>query len=317
MDLHEENWILTIAEEQNITRAAEKLFVSPSALTQAVNRIEQDLGTNLFIRSRKGCFLTDAGTVYVEGIRRMLQLDREIHAQIHDVAENIDTELCIGFPPEHGGHMFAAIYPELRDAFPHIHFKIREASVRKQQAMIASGELDLSFLTLIDSQKTKDEYIPIAKEELLIALPTGSTPTKYSVEEKGSRFPVLDLSHLKDFPMATLYRESTFSDWADSIYLQAGIQPNVVVDTARRSTLLCMVATGLCGGLITDFHCQSILPESNISVFSLPSHPCWWFSASYRRGSYLSKPMKMLISLAKDYREKKKTYPEIRIRPWG
>ena len=49
MDLHEEKWILMIAEEQNITRAAEKLFVSPSALTQMVNKIEHDLGTKLFV----------------------------------------------------------------------------------------------------------------------------------------------------------------------------------------------------------------------------------------------------------------------------
>ena len=301
MNLHEEEWILMIADERNITRAAEKLYVSPSALTQTVNRIEHDLGTKLFIRSRKGCALTNAGEIYVEGIRKMLQVRRETCARIRDAAEIKNTELSIGFPPEHGGHMFTSIYPVIRESFPGIRITIHETSVRKQQAMIASGELDLGFLKVIDSQKTEDEYVPIAKEELLIALPTDSEPTKWSRMDKDSRFPILDIAHLRGFPMAQLYRESTFFSWTSSVFEEAGIAPCVTVETTRHSTLLHMVGTGLCGGLVTDYHCRAVQPDEKISFFCLPTHPYWRFMVSYRRGGYLSKPMKMFISLAQDY----------------
>lgn len=301
MNMQTEEWILTIAEEKNITRAAEKLYVSPSALTQTINKIEHQLGTKLFIRSKKGCFLTEAGKVYVEGIHKMLRLRRETYARIHDVAQFKNATLSIGFPPEHGSHVISNLYPILQDNFPSIHITIHEASVRKQQALIANGDLDIGFLTLIDSQKTKDEYIPICKEELLIVLPTGSAPTKYSREEEGSRFPILDLHYLRDFPIARLYSESTIHSWTNSLYKEAGFEPHVIIETTRQSTLLHMVGTGLCGGLITDYYCPSILRNKSISVFCLPSHPYWWFMASYRRDSYLSKPMKMLISLANEY----------------
>lgn len=301
MNLHEEEWILTIAEMKSITRAAEKLFVSPSALTQMINKTEQELGTPIFLRSRKGCALTEAGMVYVEGIRSMLQLRRKTYAIINDMTEIKKTEISIGFPPEHGGHMFASIYPKLQQTFPNLHIRIRETSVRNQQEMIVNGDLDIGFLTLIDSQKTDDEYIPITTEELLIALPANAAPSQFSVSEPGSRFPVLDVSHLNNFPFAQMYSGSTFRAWTDELMENIGFNPHVIIETTRHSTLLRMVGTGLCGCLATDYHCHRAFSNPNISFFCLPSHPSWQVVASYRRGGYLSKPMKLIISLAQDY----------------
>ena len=301
MNLHEEEWILTIAEMKSITRAAEKLFVSPSALTQMINKTEQELGTPIFLRSRKGCALTEAGMVYVEGIRSMLQLRRKTYAMINDIAKIKKSEISIGFPPEHGGHMFASIYPKLQQTFPNLHIRIRETSVRNQQEMIVNGDLDIGFLTLIDSQKTDDEYIPITTEELLIALPANAAPSQFSVSEPGSRFPVLDVSHLNSFPFAQMYSGSTFRAWTDELMENIGFNPHVIIETTRHSTLLRMVSTGLCGCLATDYHCHRAFSNPNISFFCLPSHPSWQVVASYRRGGYLSKPMKLIISLAQDY----------------
>jgi len=301
MNLHEEEWILTIAEMKNITRAAEKLFVSPSALTQTINKTEQKLGTQIFIRTRKGCALTEAGQVYVEGIRSMLQLRRETYAKIHDIAEIKNTEISIGFPPEHGGHMFTHVYPILHQTFPDIHIRIRETSVKNQQALISNGDLDIGFLTLIESQKTDDEYTPITTEELLLALPVNSFPGQYSVPEKGSRFPVLELPYLQDFPFAQMYKDSTFRAWTDEIFANASFNPHVTIETTRHSTLLRMVSTGLCGCLVTDYHSQKAFFNPQISFYCLPNHPHWQVVASYRRGAYLSKPIKLLISLARDY----------------
>ena len=53
MYLKEVEYMLKIAEEQNITRAAEKLFITPSALTQQLTRLESDLGVPLFHRDRR------------------------------------------------------------------------------------------------------------------------------------------------------------------------------------------------------------------------------------------------------------------------
>ena len=167
--------------------------------------------------------------------------------------------------------------------------------------MIVNGDLDIGFLTLIDSQKTDDEYIPITTEELLIALPANAAPNQFSVSAPGSRFPVLDISHLNNFPFAQMYAGSTFRAWTDELMENIGFNPHVIIETTRHSTLLRMVGTGLCGCLATDYHSHRAFSNPNISFFCLPFHPRWQVVASYRRGGYLSKPMKLIISLAQDY----------------
>ena len=76
MYLKEVEYMLKIAEEQNITRAAEKLFITPSALTQQLTRLESDLGVPLFHRDRRGCIPTEAGEIYLQAAREMMRPGR-------------------------------------------------------------------------------------------------------------------------------------------------------------------------------------------------------------------------------------------------
>ena len=64
------NYVLAIAEEQNLTRAAKRLFISQPALTLYLNRLEKELGVKLFDRSRTPILLTEAGKYYVEQMKK-------------------------------------------------------------------------------------------------------------------------------------------------------------------------------------------------------------------------------------------------------
>ena len=70
MDVKYLNYILAIANRHNMTKAAEDLFVSQSSLSQYLSRLEQELGTPLFVRSKNELSLTPAGTLYVEAAKR-------------------------------------------------------------------------------------------------------------------------------------------------------------------------------------------------------------------------------------------------------
>ena len=69
MDTKQIEYILKIAEENNITKAAEKLFITQSALNQQLLKLEKELGTPLFHRSRTNWRLTEAGEIYIEGAK--------------------------------------------------------------------------------------------------------------------------------------------------------------------------------------------------------------------------------------------------------
>ena len=73
MDTRQIEYILKIAEENNITRAADKLFITQSALNQQLLKLEKELGTPLFHRSRTNWHLTEAGETYVKNAKEILE----------------------------------------------------------------------------------------------------------------------------------------------------------------------------------------------------------------------------------------------------
>ena len=86
MDTRQIEYILQIAEENNITKAAEKLFITQSALNQQLLKLERELGTPLFQRTKNKWCLTDAGRIYVEGARKMMQIKKDTYNQLYDVS---------------------------------------------------------------------------------------------------------------------------------------------------------------------------------------------------------------------------------------
>ncbi len=299
MNLKEIEYILKIDEERNVTRAAEKLYLTPSALNQQLLKLEQEIGTPLFHRVRTGLTRTEAGEIYIEGARELMRVKKETYRRLQDVTDRKKGTLSIGFPPERGSLMFTSVYPHFHAEYPDIVINVMESSVRSQQHAIAKGELDLGFVTLRENQCTKDDYHLICSEELILAVPSSHPACAQAVSSDKGNYPELSIDALQDFPFALMYKESTIYECVDQIFRQAKIVPNVLFETARSDTILDIVSAGMCCGIIPDSDVLS--PKENVSFFCLPDHPHWNIMALTRKGSYLSKPAKTFIELATRY----------------
>lgn len=88
MDLKELDYIVTVANEGSISRAAEKLFMAQSSLSQAVRLFEQDLGTPIFVRTARGVRPTSAGEAFIFHARQILQQYQEARSEASDI-ENL------------------------------------------------------------------------------------------------------------------------------------------------------------------------------------------------------------------------------------
>ena len=140
MDTRQIEYILQIAEENNITKAAEKLFITQSALNQQLLKLERELGTPLFQRTKNKWCLTDAGRIYVAGARKMMQIKKDTYNQLYDVSRLRKGLLNIGLCPGRGLDMFTAIYPELHRSMPNL-TATPLGGYRKAYTAIATGKL--------------------------------------------------------------------------------------------------------------------------------------------------------------------------------
>ena len=153
MDTRQMEYIIQISEERSITKAAEKLFITQSALNQQLQKLEKEVGLPLFVRTRSDWSLTPAGEIYVNTARQILNLKKDAYSQIQDLKESGKRRISLGLIPERGVNMFTAIYPEFHRKFPDIRIEPVECNVRTMQNLITRNELDLGLITLVESQK--------------------------------------------------------------------------------------------------------------------------------------------------------------------
>lgn len=296
MDLKQLEYIVKISEENNITRAAEKLFITQSALNQQLLKLEKEIGTQLFHRSRTDWHLTESGEIYIKAAKSMLQLKKDTYNKIYDAASLRKGILSIGFTPGRGISMFSSVYPAFHRTHYGIQVKPLELSVQEQHELLVSGDLDIGFMTLIPEQRKPGlEYYPMKTEEIFIAVPARH-PVSVHAAPKGAPFATLDIAVLKEEPFVLMYQTSTIRRLVDAVFCEAGFNPQVLFETANTNTIITMIQSEICCGLIPEYYIDTESDE--ICYFALPSHPQWDITAVCRKNNYISIAARDFIALA-------------------
>lgn len=298
MDLKQLEYIVEIAKERNVTHAAEKLFISQSALNQQLLKLEKELGTQIFHRTRTDWQLTEVGKIYVENAKTILGIQKETYKKIYDCIEEYKGKLSIGLSPGRGIEIFIKIFNKLHSFYPDLKIEPVEISVFQQQGKISRGELDIGIMTLAKYQQTKDNYVIINSEEMVLITskehPFNNTPA--------SKKPV-DLLQFKDEPFVLLNKSSTNRDVVDKMFEEVGFQPQLLFETAYTSSIISAVKAGLCCGIVPFYYAKK--NTEDLSYFSIKGRPSWDIVISYKKGTYLSKPAQKFIQLTKEYFQNK------------
>ncbi len=291
------NYILTIAQEGGISKAAAKLFITQSALDQQLLKLENELGTQLFYRSRGNFSLTAAGKVYVDYARQMVDLKHEAYRIIHDMADRQRGTLSLAFAPERGMEMFMAVYPQFYQRYPKINVIPREISVRRQVEMLQNDELDLGFLSARAQDRPGLLTTTLLEEEFVLITPADH-PLAALAAPPGAPLTVLDAEKLRELTFCLIYRESTQREIIDPIFERAGIKPDIFLETASNRANVSMVEKGLSCSIMPYYYARD---RRKVACFRLAGRPRWTVSVCCRRNRYLSKAAHYFIELAVDY----------------
>ncbi|SFG77532.1 LysR family transcriptional regulator [Oribacterium sp. WCC10] len=298
MDFRICEYIVEIEKEENITKAAKNLFISQSALNQQLLKLEKDLGTQLFFRSRTDWHPTEAGKIYLEGAKRALLIKQETYKKIHDITHAGESELKIGLTPGRGIHMFTSIYPELHSKFSNQKFSPIEMGVYKQKDALQNGDIDIGFVTLREDQRGNYDYTLLGKEEMVVLVPSVHPQCEnYSLDN--GQLPVINLKNLEYEPFTLMSSQSSNRQIIDDIFSRNGFIPSILMETNHTASIPSLVETSLCCAIIPRFYIDP--HNKHYKCFALPSHPSWDLCIATRKGSYLTDAEKEFIKLAKNY----------------
>jgi DNA-binding transcriptional LysR family regulator len=141
-------YFAAVAEEGNLTRAAERLFVSQPALTKQVKQLEGLLGVRLFTRSRAGMALTEPGRVLAEQVPALLADWDQILRQTRIAAGRAERVLRIGYLASAANEATQHIIAEFSRRRPDWRAEMRQATWSDPTAGLATGDVDAALVRI-------------------------------------------------------------------------------------------------------------------------------------------------------------------------
>lgn len=166
MELKELRYIVALAEEGSISRAAERLYMAQSSLSQFLQQYEKELGTPLFVRTSKGIRLTSGGAVFIENARKLLLQYRRAENELWDSANLKGGRIVFGISSFRGYYMLPGILKEFYERYPKVSVEIIEANSMELEEKLMEGKLDLAVVAQPVHFKSQTE--PLKKDEILI-----------------------------------------------------------------------------------------------------------------------------------------------------
>lgn len=139
----------TIAEQKSYSKAAEGLFITPSALYQQIKLLEKEIGFKLFIGNSKGVQLTKSGQIFYEKTKRVLADVRfalEECRRIEDASSQVLNIACHSSVLQKANRQFARSNPDIR--FNYIH--VAEHQVEDILNSVKNGSVDIAQMTCSD-----------------------------------------------------------------------------------------------------------------------------------------------------------------------
>jgi len=171
MELRHLRYFVIVAEEQNVTRAAERLHVSQPPLSRQIRDLEDELGVELFRRSAKSLALTEAGKIFlIEARAVLLRVDKAIET-VRMVARRDRGSLRIGYAPS----LTAEFLPRALRLFeaerPGVRVALHDLSSEECLQRIADGKLDLALTVPRRGLRDKSlKFEPLTRYAILCAV---------------------------------------------------------------------------------------------------------------------------------------------------
>jgi DNA-binding transcriptional LysR family regulator len=174
MELRHLRTIVAVAQHRSLTKAGEELYLSQSAVSQQIRRLEEELGIEVFRRTSRSVELTAEGMVILGYAERVLAEVDDMHSELEEISGLLSGQLRIGGVYPTGPYDLFGMLAEFRAAHPGVAVHMIEDTQDGVLAALRADELDCAF-TALDPDALGDEFAAtlLWEEEIVVALPHG------------------------------------------------------------------------------------------------------------------------------------------------
>ena len=248
--------LMSTVELGSLTRAAETLGCTQSAVSHSIASLESDLGFRLLRRARSGIKLTDEGRRLLPFVRALLAAEEQLGQTAAEIRGLDQGTVRIGAFTSVAVHWLPPVLKEFQRDYPKVGFRLFNGDYHDVNEWLSDGSIDIGFVAL--PCELKCETIPLMEDRLLAILPRDSRYASYP------RFPLMECERE---PFISLLQSSDHD--ARRALEAAGVKPNVRFYTKDDYAIIAMVEQGLGMSIMPEL----LLKGRRDDVLTLPLVP--------------------------------------------
>ncbi|SDP55990.1 DNA-binding transcriptional regulator, LysR family [Rhodoferax sp. OV413] len=240
MELRHLRYFVAVAEQGNVSRAAQKLFIAQPALSTQIRQLEEEVGAPLLVRVPRGVQLTAAGTAFLEDARAILARVQQatVHARAHGVQER---SVRIGLVPSATHSLLPGLLQRLQQAGMGTQLQVREMISSQQLKAMQNDEIDIGLARPAEPLQD-DAYVHMAAQitdPYCLAL-----PAQHPLAAEPGVVALKQVAHA-EFVAFSRYQDPAYFDRTVALCMEAGFSPHMRHEAGQFISVLALVGSGL------------------------------------------------------------------------
>lgn len=262
---------LSVANHGNITKAAEELFISQPAISKAIQKLEENLGVPLFIRSTRGVKLTYEGTLLYEEVSKAFHSIRIGEEQIKQSKDLGIGHLTIGVSTTLCKYVLLPYLKKYIENYPHVRVSIACQSTHETLKLLDSGKIDIGLVGRPTDLRSMEFHTLKRIEDIFVATSTYQSNLKMHADYK-------EENPLESATLMLLDKENITRQYVDDYLHSSILNPSNLIEVTSMDLLIefakislgiaCVikdfVQKELATGELIEFHTPINIPKREI-----------------------------------------------------
>ena len=264
MNTNQLAYFISVAETLNFTKAAQKHFISQTAMTQQIRALENTIGVPLFLRDKHHVELTPAGRAYLGEARIILQRSEDAMRLARMASAGIEGELTVGYISGYGRTDFSPRLRQFHRAYPNIKINLLRNNMSVLMDTLVHGECDAALAVLPSIPPSQS-----IRSQFLCSYPVMAVMYAGHPLAERERLTYADLKDEHFIMMEPSNRPKDQMEEALLIYRRGGFLPDVTAIEGEPETLLLMISAGMGISILPEYIVRPYRNDPDLRILPL------------------------------------------------
>lgn len=238
---------LLAAEELNISRAAQRAFVTQQCVSDHIKRLENEYNVTLFERKPK-MKLTPAGETMLEGLRNIGILEKNMNQNLREMAGGQRGSFTLGISTSRASVILPGVLSRYCKIYPNVNISFCIEDTKILEDRLLRGEIDL-FIGVNTTPNAAFDISTLAQDEIMLIISSKLLHSRFNSEAVRKMSAGVDLTAFRDIPFTLSFKTGKVNQVIKEYLNYHQLRLNVVYNVSDSETQILLCASGICASL--------------------------------------------------------------------